>query len=309
MYSKEFYSILEETTKEINDAKIKLISIHPEDLINNKESVLTEAVFNKDSIEKSMKKLIDNIKTMVEKFIRMSHKLSVANKHLIDKYSKVKIDSSKLKDFEYEIFPYWDGLDRIKSFNPPQFKEDMVNDLISGGMQFKQLFEKGTFNEDGSVNPNFFRGSENKLKVQSGNANMVFSKCLDIIKSREAISNDISSKSKNLSMTSQNVIRNVPITESVILNESIFKEDYLDILFEDAVTTTSDIKKEENRQEAEGIDVNSTENSSAKKASDINSAVQKYITIVYGVISTMMSILDEAYDQSIKLCERLSNKS
>ena len=313
MYSKEFYSILESANREINDARLKMVTVHPYDIINNNDEVLTEAFLNQNRIVAAIDKIIQAIQKATEKFIKITNQLDIRNRALVDKYEKVKVNNLKLDDFEHEMFPYWQGMRNIESYRTPNFDEKDINNLITnGGIPFKQdtsNFPQGLFDEKNgfSVNSNYFRGSGEKIKIDKNDVQRAFAECLKIIKERKRIVSKITSENRNIIAVKRETrnIKTEQITESVILDRSIFKDEYYDILFEDAVTTTTDLEREE--KNGGKIESNSAENRNARSKDDMMNAVKQYVAICYDVNSKIMSVLDEAYDQSIKFCEKVSN--
>ena len=96
------------------------------------------------------------------------------------------------------------------------------------------------------------------------------------------------------------------VTESILLDLSLFKNDYIDILYEDAVTT-ADIEREEKQQSGRRIEVNKDENSMFKQTMNNVKVITEYVKICYSVNSKIMSILDDAYDKSIKFCDKVAS--
>ena len=93
----------------------------------------------------------------------------------------------------------------------------------------------------------------------------------------------------------------------------MFKDEYYDILyenildgvlFEDSAATTTDIEKEEKNG---GINNNPEENNKANVNKDLIEAIKVYSNICMQVNSKIMNILDEAYDQSVRFCGKISS--
>ena len=323
MYSQEFYSVIESITKDINDAELSLISVHPIDIVTNTDSVLTEAIINADTFKNAKDKLFAVIKKLTDTFIRITNKLEIRNKELVKRFESLTINPNVMNDFEYTIFPYWKGLDRIKGFRLPQFNISDSNDILNNdGIPYKQSkFPRGTFNEeDWSVNMSYFRGADKEMTVDKNQVSGVFEQCLNIVKSRREISRKLSSENRYLmSLLSRNKAPNEnnvqnqennkqQVTESVLLDLSLFKDEYIDMLYEDAVATTNEIEKEEKKGNGR-IEVNQEENSRFRNAMNTAKTAIKYVEICYSVNSKVMNILDEAYDKTIKFCDKIASYS
>ena len=160
------------------------------------------------------------------------------------------------------------------------------------------------------VNKSYFDGSSNVIKVNSSNATQIFKDCLNILVNRGDITNKIKNDlNATIKIAQQAANMKTPITESALFDLSIYQNDYLDILLEDIIATTDQIQKEQ-KDSQNGINVNASTNQD--KATDANrtrDAVVKYTTLVYDVISKMMSALDDIYNQAGKYCGRVSQLS
>lgn len=321
MYDIEFGNMMESIDKEFYEAKLSLESVHPIDIINNKDSVLTEAITDNKKLMNAFSKIIKVITDLTDKFRRITNKLEFRNRKIVDKYSKFNINGIDIKnDFEYEMFPYWEGYERIKRYHVPRFDNNNLDKyLTNGAEQFKSNdFQRGTFSkEDGSVNANYFRGCDDrgiKEKISGNNVKMVYQRCLEIIKTRKQIADKISAENKNIIVVASNGSKiKVPISESVMMDQSMFKDEYYDILyenildgalFEDSAATTTDIEKEEKNG---GINNNPEENNKANVNKDLIEAIKVYSNICMQVNSKIMNILDEAYDQSVRFCGKISS--
>lgn len=347
MYDIEFASAMEKINMQDLEYQLMLETVHPYDLINNKEEVLTEASEAAYRLGMTIEKINAMIVKMINKFMSMTKRLDIANKKLIEKYKALdigKVDFTNLKD--YEIYPYSIGVQRINAYNSPKWNAaDSEFYLTNNGDEFKlKSFPKDVFIKDNSgnliINADYFRGINiggGKQKVSPSDAPRVFKNCLSVLESRKNIANHIVADSlkvkneykskqsakidvnqkpgndgnnnntnqpaqQNNAPATQESTNNNPITESVLLDMSIFKDEYYDILYED-ITTTDDIEKADKN----GAPINSSTQENQQGANNLNldKAAKIYKKVCCDVNTKMMTVLDEAYDECIKFCEKV----
>lgn len=314
MYNQEFYNDLEKINKEIYRSKLLLETVHPEDIINNNEQVLIEAGINFENIERMAAKMLGAIIKGLNKFTSMTSELLKRNDKVVQSYKKVDTNIINFKDFEYEINDIGSAYNRINSFVIPPFdskNSDIIlnNDGVNFKMGNESKFPNGMFLDNGQVNKTYFDGSSNVIKVNQSNAAAVFKDCLKVLTDRPTITKKITSECRNTVRMAQQLLNTkVPVTESVLLDTSIFKDDYLDILLEDAITTTDAIQKEQKDQQ-NGIQTNTNENTAANNINKTREAVVKYTSIIYDIESKIMSALDDLYNQSGKYCAKVAQLS
>lgn len=314
MYYAQYYSILEEVNKEYYDAKLQLESVHPIDIITNKDQVLTEAIFNKDKINMVINKIIVGIVNATNKFVKISSELISKNNKQIQEYRNLPIDKLNFDDFEYSIYPYWIGLNNMLNIKLPSFNQNNISEIVNnGGMQFKiNNYPKGLFDENNNyaLNADFLRGGSKEIEVNRNNAKDVYNKCIDILMKRDAITNKLKAENFTLSKLLQTVVNSNKqvntVTESTLLDMSIFKEEYIDILYEDAMVTTKDIKNED-KPKTGTIDTNKEQNDANKETSNQIDATKAYVDICYPVNAKSMQILDTMYDAACKYCAKVAN--
>ena len=221
-------------------------------------------------------------------------------------------------------------MQRINSYNSPKWRsEDTQLYLSNKGDDFKfRSFPKDVFIKDNEgnvvINANYFRGAN----IGATDAARVFKNCLSVLEGRKNAANHIVTDSLNVknsykakaaaikentnANTNQPTQNNAPtttpenkdntITESVLLDMSIFKDEYYDILYED-ITTTDDIEKSDKGNAP--INSNNQENQQGKANISLIEGAKNYKKICCDVDTKMMTILDEAYDECIKFCEKV----
>lgn len=326
MYFKEFYSELEKINNEIYKNKLIYESVHPIDIINGNINVLTEAAEAKDANVKLKKNILEKMMAGVMKFLKMGAELVKRNSSIIDGYKKIDTSLIDFNGFEAEIPDINTAMNNINSFKVPEFKtEDIELLLNNNSIGYKvgstSKFQQGIFNDDGQINKSYFNGKVNNesgtIKVNESSAPNMFKACLTIMDKRMDMSNRIASQVKNMKVFSEGIMRNATrgennvTTESVLLDYSIFKDEYFDILLEDAATTPNDIQKEE-KEANNGIETNSENSKNVKNDDKLIDAVIRYNEIIYAIETIIMTSLDQLYTEASKYCAKvaqLSNKN
>lgn len=320
MYTQEFYSELEKINREAYKYKILYESVHPIDIMNGNIDVLTEAVINKEKYDNLKNNITKYIKKALDKFVKMSLELSKRNYDIINGYRKIDINLVDFNNFEYEIPDIGTSYSRIIGFTPPSFNTndcDLIlnNNGISYKVGSQSKFQNGVFLDNGQVNRAYFDGTVNtengKMKVNQSNAQKVFKDCLEVLVNRSNLTKRIEGQVRAALKVSEQILNSsmrTTISESVLLNNSIFKDEYLDILYEDAIETTSSIRKEE-KDSANGIEINVEENKKNNNNEKISNASIKYNEILYSVQSVIMNASDKLYDEAGKYCSRVSQLS
>lgn len=319
MYDQEFYSDLEKFNREYYKNKLLTETVHPIDIINENAEVLSEAFNGKNNIAKLIADLIYKMQKSVNKFIDMSSELFKRNGKLIESFKKVNLNSVDFSNFEYEIHDLKTALNNISKISIPNYNDSDMDILLNNNaLEYKQRNFPGMFTEDGQLIKDYFNGtvknSENGMMKVSGNmARDVFNAAIDVLEQRNVLAKKIPGMMKrqeqlvsSLTKNNQNVN-----TESVLYNTSIFKDEYIDILLEDAVTTPNDIKREE-KNEAKGIVTDPEQSQTDNNNNRRIDAVLKFNEIVCNILNTSMASLDSLYGEAIKYCSRvtqLSNKN
>lgn len=320
-YDFEYASLIESIYRDLYECNLLLETVHPIDIINNKEEVLSEAFLNFSRITNTISKISENIMKLFKKFKDMTVKLDKRNDKIIQDFSKIDVNKLKLDDFQYEIFPYWEGYRNISSFDFPKFDENNLSQYtINNGLEFKERM-RNVFTKDESgniiVNQSYFRGSDKKIIVTKSNAAQVFNNCISICKTRKNITEKINSQisqymasvsryaNSNTTNQNDNADQNKTLPESIVFNNSIYKDEYFDILLED-ITTTNDIEKEEKNPY---INNNSNQSNKINDTKQIIDAAISYTRICGEITTKMFTILDEAYDNSLKFCNKISTMS
>lgn len=326
MYSKEFYNELEKVNKEIYENKLILESVHPIDIINGNTEVLMEAAISKEKLDKARKTILEKMMVGVQKFLQVTGMLEKKNAKFIDGYKKIDLNLVNFDNFEYDMPDIKTALNNISSFKFPPFNaadselilnNNSINYKVGGEAKFPQ----GAFSEDGQVNKAFFNGtvsnSENgKIRINASNAPAMFNACLDLMIKRKDMGNKIASQVRSMKDFSENLLNSAirgdkieTVSESVLFNSSIFKDEYFDILLEDALATPDEIHKE-NEEKTNGMDTTTKEESRTSSNNDrIADAVIRYSEIVYSIQSVIMSSLDQLYKESGMFCEKVSQLS
>ena len=115
MYFKRFMETLTECEIEINEAKLECMSIHPYEIISDRENVLQEAFNFKEKAEFAFNKIVKVFTDLSKKFYAMASVLKKENKDWIESASRFDINRVDLKDFKHEMFDYRKGVEGIES--------------------------------------------------------------------------------------------------------------------------------------------------------------------------------------------------
>lgn len=325
MYTKEFYSELEKINREMYDSKIIYESVHPIDIITENVEVLSEAVNAKEKFDKYRKLIMEKILAGVDKFKQITADLIKRNSKIVDGYKKVDLNLVNFDKFECDMPDVRTAINNIQSYRMPQFNAEdteliLNNNSIGYKVGGEAKFPQGTFTEDGQVNKAFFNGTvansnNGRIRINSSNAARMYSDCLELMTKRQDMCNKIVSQVRSMVGLSQNIINGsikevnkTVTTESVLLNNSIFKDEYFDILLEDAITTPDQIHKE-NDQKENGIDTNTEVVKNKNETERLADAVIRYNEIVYSIQSTIMTSLDQLYKEAGMYCEKVSQLS
>lgn len=249
MYFARFIDVLTECEREINDIELENISIHPYEIISN-DDILLE--FNINTM-----KMIDKYSMMINTFQQKTEEFRTNALKLVDdhkdwKNSALKIDFNKINfnhrngnsgNFKYEMLNCKNAYSRINGIRIPIYESVPSNHLDGNGNMFKHMSFPHLFgNTNGveTINSNYFINNEDILTITSYSARNVF---------REAISWCSTYSTTSIKLLNQNIQLNklanikleeykssLNITESVILHQSMFNDEYANILLEDILT-------------------------------------------------------------------------
>ena len=308
MYFKRFMEALTECEIEMHEAQLECMSIHPYELISDKETVLQEAFDLKGTAESAFNKAVQVFINLCETFKKAAFKLKQKNVKWFESASRFDLARVDLKDFNYEMFDYKTGLERIKSKPLPIFNSsgDMVNDLSGDSRVFKEKSFKEIYfpegNIEGDIDKNYFRGSNEKLPIKSHEVTGLYTFALNWLKQYENTVNAIYKDSENINsiLRSEKASNKTVVTESTILLESLFKDEYYDILLEDALNP-KDIEQEEKNK----INPNNKEITENKEKNIKLDSVQKYWKICSTIQTMKIDVCREAYAEFTKFIDKV----
>ena len=312
MYFKRFMETLTECEIEMYEAQLECMSIHPYEIISDRENVLQEAFDLKGKAEFALNKAIQVFIDVTNKFKNIAFQLKKRNAKWFESASRFDINSVDLKDFKYEMFDFKTGVERIEKTKLPIFSSVNEEDLSGDSNNFKQnafreIYVFSNENPDGGdINKNYFRGSNEKIVIKPQEVLSLYRFALNWLKGYDRIVNDISRDNDNINsiLKTTKLTNQVPVTESTILSESIFKDEYYDILLEDALDP-KDIEKEEKNKNT--IDTNSEEVAENKKKNTTNDAVMKYWKICSTIQTMKMDACKEAYSTFTDFIDKVMN--
>lgn len=310
-YSINTYNTVSENQHKMLDEYLKLESVHPIDIITNRNMVIHEAVVSKLQIKKTLDNIIKAIDTAIKKFKDISRELRTKNAEWLDQAEKFDLDKVDFSNFKEEIFPYWIAIPSRFNINIPDFtiKDEVLYD--GDGNEFMRKYFKDIIDENGDVNKNILRGlsdstKNEKITIEYGKAKSVYKTLLNTINNIYKLRNKVE---KDMTMISDTVKRiknlNAPINESVLLNCSIFKDEYFDILLE-AVTPDQIEKSMEKKEDNDKkIDVNRNDNNKAESVDRQYKLVVSWSKMCTSVTTAEMDILDEAYGACVKFINKV----
>lgn len=311
MYFEIFTESLTEAEIISNEEAIKIHSIHPYEIISDKENVIHEAIISKDKIDAAIMKSLEIFISLTAKMRKVAFELKKRNGKWFDAASRFDINRANLNDFKYEIYDYREGIKRIENTKTPVFKSINIQDFSGNAETFKQTYFKDLYlkNEDGQeeISKNYFRGGPEKIELNGTQAKELFRFALDWLKNYENFCRNIESTNVSLNDLLKSSLENKNIiTESTILNESFFKNEYYDLLLEDAVDP-KDIENEE-KDRSNGIDSNRDENQKNKEINDMKEAIKKYWKVCSSIQTMKMDVAKEAYTAFTDFIDRVMNK-
>ena len=312
MYFERFLESLTECEIICNEEALKLQSIHPYEIISNKDNIINEAILTKESINNAKQKAIMVFIELSNKFKDVALKLNKRNSKWFESIQKFDLNNKDLSKFEYEMYDYRRGIHNLVDLQIPVFDEKSIPDLLGDGSAFKgrafgEIFTKDSENNE-DFNKAFFRGSADKILIKGNDAKGLFTFAFNWIKNYEtAVVRPISVENAKINNIVNQYMKNVKtiVTESTILSESIFKDEYYDILLEEGIEPT-DIKREEKESE-NTINTNVEENKENKSNNDILTAVQHYFKICSTIQTMKMNIAEEAYKAFTDFIDRVIN--
>lgn len=307
MYFKRFMEALTECEIEMHEAQLECMSIHPYELISDKETVLQEAFDLKGKAEAAFNKTVQVFINLCETFKKAAFKLKQKNAKWFESASKFDLARVDLKDFKHEMFDYKTGLERIKNKPLPVFNPDgkMINDLSGDSRVFKETsFKEIYFPEGGGegIDRNYFRGSDEKLPIKSHEVIGLYRFALQWLKDYDKTVNEIYKDSETINsvLKSERSLNQTTVTESTILLESLFKDEYYDILLEDALNP-KDIEQEEKNK----LNINNKEMVETKEKNTKREAVEKYWKICSTIQTMKIDTCREAYAEFTKFIDKV----
>lgn len=306
MYILDTYDVISECEKNMLENYLKLESIHPIDIIDNKLMVMHEATLNKVKIRQSLDTIIDTILKTIEKFKSITRDLKTKNSKWLAEAKQFNLNKTDLSNFKFEMFPYWNAIPELyNNIKIPNFSKDDFN-IYNDQLQFMQKYFKNIIDDNSNVNKNILRGLKNgskkeKILIDYGKAKNIYYQILkmidDIYKLRDRIAKDatmIVNTVKNIKNMSS------PLNESILLEYSIFKDEYFDIILESGITP-DDVEKSNDKK----IDINKNDNKLSKSIDEQYKMVVAWCKLCTSVTSAEMDILDEAYGTCVKFINKI----
>ena len=299
MYFERFIESLTECEIICNEEAIKVQSIHPQDIISNKEIVLQEAIFSKEKIDVAFQKAREIFMKLTQQMMKITFELKKRNAKWFETVNRFDINKKDLKNFKFEMFNYQEGIKRIEDTPLPKFESVNIQDFSGNAEVFKQNAFKNLYMKDDQgnedISKNYFRGSSEKITIDDSKAKMLFPYAVNWLRNYERFTKNIEISNETLNKIVNDVLstNKVSVTESILLSESIFRDEYYDILLEDAVDP-SDIEKEE-KNNSNTINSNPEENKQNKEVTDRIEAAKKYWKICSSIQTMKMDIAREIY--------------
>ena len=306
MYFKRFMETLTECEIEMHEAQLECMSIHPYELISDKENVLQEAFNLKEKAELAFTKAVKVFIDFSEKFKTLAFQLKKRNSKWFESASRFDLTRVDLKDFKYEMFDFKTGVARIESLKLPIFNSVNPEELSGDSATFKQkAFGEIYIDDAKDINKNYFRGNDKKLEIRADQVISLYRFALNWLKNDyDRITGIITRDNDaiNSILKTVKISNQTTVTESTILSESIFKDEFYDILLEDALDP-NDIEKEEKNK----LNPNNQEIVESKKKNSEIDAVQKYWKICSSVQTMRMDACKEAYSAFTDFIDKVMN--
>ena len=290
---------------------LKLESIHPIDIIENKSDVLHEAIISQLKIRKTLENIIEAIKKAIKKFKDITRELKTKNAEWIRQAETFDLNDANLANFREEVFPYWNSIpSKFNRITIPDFnmRDEMLYDGDSS--EFMKKYFSDIIDENGDINKNILRGltptsKKEKEPIEYGKAKTAYNRLLDVLKSIYGLRDKITKDADMIAKTVER-IRNqtAPMNESALLEYSMFKDEYFDILLE--VTTPDQIEKEQEAEEKDKkINIDGDGNRKVSEVEKQYKLVAQWSKMCTAVVTAEMDVLDEAYSECIKFISKV----
>ena len=310
MYFTRFMEALTECEIEMNSAMLECISIHPYQVVSDTAEVLQEAQALKGKAEAALKKAVEVFQNLMRELTIAAAELTKRNGKWLDSVNRFNINAVNLKGFEYQMFDYKTGVTRANQKDLPKFASVNIEDFSGSSDTFKQTAFKEIYIEGGDIDPNYFKGGPEKITIKEHQVNEYFRFAVDYIKTYKQTIAKMVNESNELnailkSVSSENT---VPINETTILVESIFKDEYYDILLEDAVDH-DDLEREEKQENEERKNIMDKDTVTETKIKNQTlEAVQKYWKICSQIQTLKMNAYKDAYCEFTQFIDKVMDR-
>lgn len=332
MYYEEFLESLTECEQIINEEDIKMKSIHPYEIISDPENALHEASISKETVSNAITLLIKKFELLLKKAKEIALKLMQKNKAWFESVNSYMNSGKELKIESHEMYNYEEGIRRIESTHVPKFDSIDIGHFENNGEIFKEkafgdIFTKEVFKDENGKEidsidmraKTYFRGSPEKKKYSKSELKGLISFAYNWTKNYNEYLQKIIQESEKLNADFTKIIgdhvRGRVVTESVLLHESAFKDDYFDILLEDALDPTDVVNSKSstfdngNQQRETPIDTNKEEN----QASDDHRVIEKAARIWYKTCTSIetakIDVCEEAYKAFVDFIDKCMDNS
>lgn len=287
--------------------------------------------------------IIQKIKDIWHKFIVNVDALVKKDESFLQKY-KNQIFNADVSNFEYEIFPYWNGFSALQATRIPQFNE--LNNTFMGSLESEDAFrnewlkniKKGN-NSSGLVDDlkeQFRGGASVTLKGSSlkGNLNGMYQYCLKYKSIMSQIKKDYDSIEKAVTKAEQDAVRASLSTPSQNDQPASGKSESLDFGFLLSEKGSNDLKdvhakraeQDQKRQENLQKDVGKlnqnvdTESTSQKDSEEADNSTREsaygnqvkyrlYVSTCQKILGAKMSILEERYREYMGIFRKLASSN
>lgn len=314
MYFTRFMEALTECEIEMNSAMLEYVSIHPYRIVSDTVNTLHEAQVLRGKAEAAFQKAVEVFNNLVKEIMKAAEELTKRNGKWIETVQKFNINDVNLKGFEHQMFDYKTGITRANQTDLPKFESVNIEDFSGAAETFKQAAFKDIYESQDSqgegINPNYFKGGAEKITIKEHQVSEYFRFGVDFIKNYSQTIRRMNNESIELdsilkSVSSKN---KVPVNESTVLIESIFRDEYYDILLEDAIDH-KDLELEDKQEEEQKNNITDKDTViETKTKNQTLEAVQKYWKICSQIQTLKMNAYKDAYCEFTKFIDLVMDR-
>jgi hypothetical protein len=310
-YHAEFSEIANNVSSAINESYLRLDTMKPREIMLESTSILLEAAELDAKIVDSLKLMRSKITQLTKKFRELIISVHMNNDEWLGRIKDFNVRSINSTDKAVvEIYPYWINYNLLSGLQLPDLNDKDIPMLINNENEYINKYFKKLITPEGKLDVRTVMrggkaGTQGFDKVQYSGMKLagIYTKLWMIIDSSNKLTKTLVLQNKQIKKYLDSAIElgsnKTPLNESILLESSIFADDYFMVLSEASGPMTTDEYEKHS----------STMRNDSEYVKNKIQAVKAYARICYGINATRMHIAEEAYNSAVMALAKITKNT